>query len=251
MIDRSELHALADNELSESERQDLLRRMSDDASAQAELQSIQSMKSMLRCQEGPELDTAELWKRCQDRLTEIDKTKRVEGFVGKYAWGICGLFFLAIAMAGFFNRASGRSVRPDEVAGYVAGMSPISVPRNADQTQLEPALKEVVGEAFRNRPAKWLVTAIGRNATPGHRCSYVQLTDEFGDVAVVAMHDVAQVDGLWQYEPDPEFGATKFDGVNALFWKRREDGEICMVVGQRSYDELYSVVQSICPTQGP
>ncbi|MBC8063471.1 MAG: hypothetical protein H7Y17_01465, partial [Chlorobia bacterium] len=75
---------------------------------------------------------------------------------------------------------------------------------------------------------------------------YVQLSDEFGTVAVVALHDIEKVDGLWDYEGDPECKCSKVDGVNSMFWKR-SDNVICMVVGNRSYDELHTIIRAMCP----
>jgi hypothetical protein len=246
MIDRNDLHALADNELEPQQRAALLDQLKNDSQAEAEYQSILAMKAVLKTQmEQP--DTAELWSKCRGRLDELDKTRRVESFVGRYAWGICGFFIAAILLGGVFNRATGRSVQPNEVAGYVAGLSPVSVPRDQNQAELEPELRQVVGSAFEKRPAQMVVTAIGRSTLSGGRTSYVQLSDPFGTVAVVALHDVKLVEGLWDYEPNSNFKCAKVDGVNALFWNRREDGAICMVVGMRSYDELYGIVQAMCP----
>jgi hypothetical protein len=245
MIDRNDLHALADNELANEQRAALLAQLESDPQAQAEYRSILAMREALKSKlESPETEV--LWQKCRSRFDELDKTRRVESFVGRYAWGICGLFFVAILFGGVLNRAIGKRVQPNEVAGYVASLSPVSVPRTQNQAELDPALKQVVGETFIRRPNRMLVTAVGQNSTPGERTSYVQLADEFGKVAVVALHDVTKVDGLYAYESDPNYFCAKLDGLNALFWKR-EDGKICMVVGQRDYNELYGIVQAMCP----
>lgn len=245
MIDRSKLHSLADNELPEAEKAELLRALKSLPEFDAEYQSILGVKAALKSKlEYP--DTNSLWTECRSRLDEIDKVKRVESFVGRYAWGICGVFMVAILVGGVFNRSIGKRVLPDDVAGYVAGLSPISIPRGQSQAELEPALKQVVGAALAGRPAKMAISGIGQSNIPGTRTSYVQLSDEFGTVAVVALHDIEKVDGLWDYEPDSECKCSKVDGVNAMFWKR-SDNVICMVVGNRSYDELHTIIRAMCP----
>lgn len=244
MIEKSDLHALADGELSAEEKAQLFAKLESDPTAQAEYQQITSLKSALRSTaKTPECD--ELWKACQGRLDEIDKTKRVEAFVGKYAWGICGVFFMAIAIGGVINRSISRAVQPNDVAGYMAGISLSTPPRTQNQAELNPALKQIVGEAFTERPATMLVTAVGSNNEPGQRTQFVRLSDAFGSVAVVALIDVKQVDGLWDYEKSSDFKCAKIDGANAMFWTR-SDGIICMVIGQRSYDELHGIIQAMC-----
>ncbi len=82
MIDRNDLHALADNELSSEEQASLLRELESDANARVEYQNIVAMKTALK-QSSTSPECGELWNRCQARLNELDKTKRVESFVGR------------------------------------------------------------------------------------------------------------------------------------------------------------------------
>ncbi len=162
--------------------------------------------------------------------------------------GIFGAFLISIVGGGLFNSTKNGSVKPNEVAGYVASLSPMSVPKSKNQSELEPMLKQVVGETFAGRPNRMQVTGLGGNAVPGRRTSVVQLSDAFGSVAVIALLDVKTVDGLYVYEQDPSFHYTTIDGVNSLFWTRG-DGVICMVIGQREVSELYEIVQAMCPTK--
>lgn len=244
MIDPLELHALADGELSPEREKEVLAQLANEPRSAEELQSIQAMKSMLQSNmEKPECDA--LWERCQSRLEEIDRSKRVESFIGRYAWGICGVFFLAIVVGGVMNRVSPKSVRANDVAGFVAGLTPIPVSPSQSQQDLEPMIKQAIGDAFKAKPARMHVVSISRNDIPGQRAGSVQLADDFGIVTIMAMPDVQKVEGVWEYEDDNRFRCSKVDGMNALFWNER--GIICMVVGQRSYDELHTIVTSMQP----
>lgn len=247
MIDRQELHALADGELSPERQRELLAELAGDSDSAAELQAIQAVKATLQTKlENP--DDPELWSRCQGRLAEIEKTRRVEGFVSRYAWGLCGIFFLTIVVGGLMNRVGAKSVQANDVAGYVAGLTPVPISQSQNkQTELEPIVRQVIGEAFKAKPAQMRIVSIGRNDIPGQRVGCVQLGDAFGIVSVMAMPDVQHVDGVWSYEKDNRFFGGKVDGMNALFW--RENGMICMVVGQRSYDELHAIVTSMQPSK--
>jgi hypothetical protein len=243
MIDRNELHSLADDELSAERSAELLALMSENPHAQREFEAIRAVKQCLKANSTIE-DSPELWSRCQSRLDEIDKSRRIEGFVGRYAWGICGVFFIAIAMGGFFNRFLMKSVDTGQVAGYVAAMSPIPVSQSRNQGELDPVFKQILGESFNSRPPEIRVTAVGANNTPGNRLTFMQLDDGFGPVAVVALHDVQNVSGLYEYEQDSRFKYAQIDGVSALFWNR-SDGVICVAFGNRDYSEIYRIVTTI------
>jgi hypothetical protein len=243
VIQDESLHSLADNELTESEKAIVLKAIERDSELTARYQSILAVKAGLRSQAmAPECQ--ELWRDCRARLDEIDNARKVERFVGKYSWGICGVFFLAILVGGIITRSSVKQVGTNDVAGVVASMSPISVPQSRSQAELDPLLRQVIGETFKNRPTRMAVTAIGSNPVPGERAEFVQLSDEFGAVALVAFYDIREVVGLWDSDFDPAFKCGTFDGVNALFWQR-PDGVICMAAGQRSYAELYRIVQAM------
>jgi len=243
MIHDENLHSLADNELGDAERAQVLRAMEQDSKLAARYQSILAIKAGLRNQ-ATTPECQELWRDCRARLDEIDNARTVERFVGKYSWGICGVFFLAILIGGVLTRSSVKQVGANDVAGVVASMSPISVPQSKSQAELDPVLRQVIGETFKTRPTRMLVTAIGSNPVPGERAEFVQLSDEFGSVALVALYDIREVVGLWDSDFDPAFKCGTFDGVNALFWQR-SDGVICMAAGQRSYTELYRIVQAM------
>lgn len=243
MIHDESLHSLADNELGDPERVQVLQAIEQDSNLAARYQSILALKAGLRNQAtNPECQ--ELWRDCRARLDQIDNARKVERFVGKYSWGICGVFFLAILIGGVLTRSSVKQVGPSDVAGVVASMSPISVPQSKSQAELDPVLRQVIGETFKNRPTRMVVTAVGSNPVPGERAEFVQLSDEFGSVALVALYDIREVVGLWDSDFDPAFKCGTFDGVNALFWQR-PDGVICMAAGQRSYAELYRIVQAM------
>jgi hypothetical protein len=239
MIDRNDLHACADGELAEDKRTELLSTLESNPVAKAEYESICAMKQALKSSSN-DLECNELWQRCRGRLDEVDQTKKVESFIGRYAWGICGVFFLAIALGGVLNRSTVKSVRSADVAGYVAGWTPSRMPRNQNAEAMEPFVQEVMGKTSSSRSMR--LVAYGENQTPGRRSRILQFADAFGEISVVAFFDVQKVEGIWEYEPDPAFRYTKIEGVNALFWNR-EDGVICMILGNRSYKELHEIVQ--------
>ncbi len=102
MIDPLALHALADGEISMSEALRLTRDVEAEADVVAELRAIEFRKLLMK--EKVEERSDQAWRRC--RAADIDKARRVEGFVGRYAWALCSVFFLVIFTgASFVARA--------------------------------------------------------------------------------------------------------------------------------------------------
>jgi hypothetical protein len=239
MIDRTELHALADNELPPERSAELKSQLDRDPASLAELEAIHATKRCLRsC--ANDVDASTLWVECRDRLDEVDRTKRIESFVGRYAWGICGLFFVAIALGGFFNRSLPRSADSNQVAGYVANMAPISRPAFTDAGADDRMFRQVLGESF-NRPQQVRITDIGVSDEPGRRVSMFRCDDGYGPVVVLALHDIQQVTGLYEYEKDTRYKCGEVSGAPALFWNRA-DGVICVAFGNRAYGEIYRML---------
>ncbi|MBI3721272.1 MAG: hypothetical protein HY248_01860, partial [Fimbriimonas ginsengisoli] len=103
MIDPLKIHALADAELSKEDAEALAHEIAKCRRSTLELETIQGLKLIVNkhCQPVACDDT---WCKCRKRLDEIDRAQRVEGFVGRYAWGLCGTFLLAIVVGGLATR---------------------------------------------------------------------------------------------------------------------------------------------------
>src|SRR5690349_7885295 len=95
MTDPKQLHALADEELTPAEASVVRESLKHDPQAAAEYSAILNLKDIVRSNALQHSDE-EVWKACVRRLDGIDKTRRVEGFVGRYAWALCGAMFLFI-----------------------------------------------------------------------------------------------------------------------------------------------------------
>ena len=242
MIDRTELHAFADDELSASRKAELATQLETETFARRELDSIYSLKRCLgSCAQN--LEAPELWKDCCERLDEMDRAKRIENFVGKYAWGICGVFFVAIAMGGFFNRFTSRTVDSKQVAGYVATMSPLPTSQPKTDNEFDRMFRQVLGESF-NLSGGVTVVDSRESREPGNRIRLVKLDDGYGPVAVLALLDVQHVSGLYDYEQDPSYKYGQVGSANALFWNR-SDGVICMALSNRAYSEIYEMLKTL------
>lgn len=107
MSNMHDLHALADGQLNETEKAQVLERLKSCPVSQAEYQSILQVKDVLAGQ-CTEVANEEGWKACRARLDELDRAKKVNGFVGKYAWGLAASVGLVLVSAHITNRLTGK-----------------------------------------------------------------------------------------------------------------------------------------------
>src|SRR5688572_10010513 len=103
MSDWLEIHGFADEQMSDAEKASARQRVASDPACARELQAIQAVKDVLQTRRDA-ITSDETWANCQRRLDELDKAHRIEGFVGRYAWGLCGLFLALIIGVGVLNR---------------------------------------------------------------------------------------------------------------------------------------------------
>ena len=85
MIDRLDIHAYADRELAPEEMARLEKEIAASPDATRELDAIHGLKNCLQTKV-EQADCARLWTGCIGRLNELDKVKKAEYFVGKWAF---------------------------------------------------------------------------------------------------------------------------------------------------------------------
>src|SRR5438045_8964116 len=89
---------------------------------------------------------------CCKRLDEIDRTKRVEGFVGRYAWAICSIFICLIFGAAWLNRMGGGGLNASDVAKAASTLAPISAPRSQNSDAKRQWLQQNLERAMPVQP---------------------------------------------------------------------------------------------------
>jgi anti-sigma factor RsiW len=240
MIDLLKIHALADGELSGAEQLEAEALVEYSAEARAEYEAVRSQKEML-AEKAPRQESAEVWTRCVDRLGEIDKTKSIEGFVGRYAWGLCALFFAAIVGAGFFNRAdAGGTVTTAEVAGFASGMSPVRSSQPVTASEIERMLGPAPPISL--EPERLRIVQVAQRQIEGRQVLRVTFEDAFGYLALMIVPGVRSIEGADKVE-GTAYGAGSVDSVPCLVWTRGEFG--LMLIGDRRLEELQSVADRL------
>ena len=110
MIDTELLHALADDELSADDRRKVEADLAQDPEAAKVLSSILAVKQAIASHVKP-VECEDEWQRCRKRLDEMDKARRTEAFVGRYAWVMCtGLF--AFIVGAILERTADTATEP-------------------------------------------------------------------------------------------------------------------------------------------
>lgn len=127
MSDWLQIHGLVDGELCPEEKAIAEERLKTCVKSQAEYEAVQALKETLRSKCSVE-DESEVWSKCKARLDEIDRVKRVEGFVGRYAWVLCCLFFFTILVGSSVSRTKGPRIYSGDVVRASSGFTPLPQP---------------------------------------------------------------------------------------------------------------------------
>ena len=235
MIDRLDIHAFADHELAPERLAQLESEINASPEAQRELEAIRGLKSCLKSKaQTPECGT--VWKGCAERLNELDRVKKAESFVGKYAWGLCALLFVVIIGGGVLNRLQGGNVGMGQVASDISSMVPMqgtsSQPEQLNSLIHNPA---IVIDPNRVRIVQPIVDRLSGRVTG------VQLRDSIGLANLIIIPDVGGVDG-GQSIGDGMF-AGQINGHNCVICPR--SGSAVLLMGDRDTSQLHDFALSI------
>lgn len=242
MIDPLKIHALADGELSPEETSALNEEIACCEKSCAELNAIRNLKSALsrtqpvRCE-----DT---WQGCVKRLNEIDKARRIEFAVGRYAWGLCGVIVIAIALGGYLTRiGSSGVVRSGDVRRMVSSLVPFSSFKGGDSPE---AARRWLSQNVKDAPVpadrlQLVNGVIGYTPDGQHQVARLTLRDSNGQMTLIMIGAIQQVDGL-----EPAMGQFKqgmMEDMHCVCWTDR--GWALMLVGDRSTEDLQQVASAI------
>jgi anti-sigma factor RsiW len=242
MIDPLELHAYADGELERESEERIRRQLQSDPDSSAEVSSIQSLKGVVARLEAVECRRE--WKACVGRLDELDKIRRTESFVGRYAWALCGVIFLFILAGGITTRlAPSTSMASSDLARAVASLGPTSRPSSQQPAEVRQWLDRLVGRASDLISPEGLVV-LGANSgeVDGYRVSQIELRDNAGDLALVVINADMTL-GDMPSTTDARFRAGQLQGVNCLAWN--DGGYTLVLAANRPYDQLAEAAKNI------
>lgn len=244
MIGLEDLHALADNEVSADERAHIEAALRQDAKLQAEYESILDVKRALSTHIEPQ-SCMRTWAACTDRLKELDQKKKVETFVGKYAWSMCASIFLLIVGAGLYTRQSGGStVATSDVAKLMSGLTPFSQPVNDRQEDMASWVKDVSNGANIQDSNSIRITRYAKGLDEfGRPATAFALADARGSMSLVIVKGARSVGGAEPMVDGSNYYSARIGERNCIMWTDQDFG--FTLVGVRSHEELLEAAKLI------
>jgi len=237
------INALVDDQLSAEEKAEVTRLVAEDPAAQAEYQWALYVKDTLAAKCAPVADD-DSWREAVARLDAIDRTKRTETFVGRYAWAMCALFLVAIMSAAWVNRTSGsRQLSNEQVAGLFGSFAP-AMERSTVQNQApQDVVKQCVPDApVVVIPGNFRLEAAERTTGNGHDAARLLLQDEGGRLALVIIKDATGVEAI-ETPAGTEFQTGTLNGTPCVMWQ--SNGSTILLMGPRSQEELLRIAQTM------
>lgn len=238
MIDPIKLHAYADGQLDPQEAAEVKAKLAHCTRSSAELNAILGVKKTLQALDA--VTCEKTWMACQARVIELEKSQRIEGFVGKYAWGICGAFLAMIVVGGTISRSANAGVRTSDLPGLASGLSPFAGPATKEPGVVQRWLSDVAPEAnAANGRMEILGGAMGQ--IDGHPVTRLNLRDEQGSLTLFVIRGVDHIDGV-QIADSGDHGFGLLSDMRCVTW---QNGSATMLlVGDRPFENLWSTVAS-------
>jgi anti-sigma factor RsiW len=243
MIDPIELHAFADGELSSAREAVLRKQLAESPQAQAELQSILALKKALR-EKCIATECRLEWAGCVGRLNELDRARRAERFVGRYAWALCGVFLITILAGGLTSRNDGpESVSMSDISRIATTLAPSRTPPVQDEAR-ERWLDDLLGQARKSvDPNRVRILGYSGGQLDGRPVNVFSLQDGHGKFALLVLPGVYNLEGTQELPQDQAFKLGHLQGLNCVVWT---DGRNTLsVVGKRTHEDLIQVATGL------
>jgi hypothetical protein len=246
MIDPIKLHSLVDGEMSPDEAKELREAIAADPQAGIELSAIHNIKDCVR--DRALVYTCETtWSASVKRLGELDRARRVEGFVSRYAWGLSGAFILFIAVAGVMNR----KVHGDQIGASDLTMISRLVP-SVHSTQptgpsgydqwLDSLLHQAKVSLDPHAPHAIAILGYSVGDLDGHRVVRVSLRDAQGPLALWVIQGTVRAEDM-DYSSYPGYVVGSINQSNCVI--RCSGNQSVVLTANRSFDQLVEIVSHI------
>jgi hypothetical protein len=246
-IDAETLHAFIDGELTAPEQEATMTAIQEHPTAALDLASFSALKAATAKLPSPQLPDG-AWKTCVRRLDEIDRTRRTESFVGKYAWGMCGAFLLLIVGAGGLNRLHPQSFDSNEMGHITSSLIPTAT--SSDTANVGKWLQGQVGSAPVPHLDRLTVIRAEVGVVDDHRVARVLLQDSTGVMTLIIVNGSQALDDL-QPLANTNFHVLPLSNGSCLAWNA--SGYTLSLSGQRDPNSLARVATEIGnpPIQSP
>lgn len=244
MINPLDLHGLADEQLSPEEAARVREALKSDPTAVVEFNSILNLKDFVK-ERAACYKSEETWVVCVGRLNELDRARRVEGFVHRYAWGVCAVLFLFVLTGRMMVRGvQGQTVQSADLFHGTSGLIPHQMPVSADAAARDRWLDEVLGQAKQAIDTNRVAVVGGASGIwNGLKVSQLELVDNGGRLKLVIVPGLVNWQDTALMPGQPPVYAGVINGTNCVAWNSH--GNSLLLVAQRPYDDLQSVAARI------
>lgn len=240
--DALDIHAYADGQLDSSLKPEVGARLESDPQARAEYESVVTIKRLLteKCVPAP---NDELWKACRKRLDEIDKTRKVEGFVSRYAWGLCALLFVGIIGGGMLYRRNGQAtLYTGDVPSLASALAPISLPQSQEPNEVRQYIREKTGGApIEFSSGALQLISVMQGEREGRKLSMFNFADREGTLSLLVVPGTVHVDGLNLTE-EGRYCHGVIGTMYCVSWV--DDGFALLLIGKRDTNALQRIASN-------
>jgi len=242
-MDLKTIHAYADGELSGAEAQMVREWIANDERARAEYDAILNLKAFVRTHAAT-YTSEETWRLCMGRLAEIDRSKRAENFVNRYAWALCAFVFGCILVAGAIQRnPSNRPVDTAQMAQMFASVN-ASDAQQRNVAALDAWIDRRFAEANESsRPDRLEMTQPMEAEFDGKPVLMTTLRDGKGFANLMVCQGVESISGLTPIDSEGHYQGGYLGSNGLVAW--RVNGACLILTGDRSPSELVDLAKRL------
>ena len=241
MIDQLDVHAFADRELAPEDMSRVEKEIAASPESTRELEAIRGLKTCLQTKMSPP-ECADAWKDCRVRLNELERVKKAEYFVGRYAWALCSVLFVVILGGGMLARLHGSSMPMGQVVSELGSMTPLQTPNLSHPEALRSFLLDQTGQSSTISSIPAQVVDVAYAIQPdGGRIVRIRLRDTEGIVALLYIPEATGVEGFQSIGDGMLAG--QINRLNCVI--RPEKGGMVMLIGNRDTSELRNFALSL------
>ena len=245
MIDQQDLHAFVDGELSPEQAAAIKSSLEASPEDAREVEAIRSLKSLVGKKATPPVGN-HAWNACVRRLDELDKTRRAERIVGKYAPALCAGLFVVIVVAGQFGHHSDRGITSPDLARMVGPLSPVNPPKPLGFNK-EAWLEGQIRDSMRSTPKYLTVRGESSGELAGVPMRAFMARDPKGDLMIYVVRQPIALDGMTPMADHANLRVGLLDGVNCVV--RTEGKTTIFIAADRTFEDLAAVAVQVAIRQ--
>ncbi len=243
MTDYTILHALADGELSGPDKATAEELLRTDPIANAEFQATVAIKKTIASKNQIHVDPKS-WQAAVGRISELDKRKKAEGFVGKYAWGMCTIIFALILSTGLMRHFKGSPVGTGDIAQYAAALQPFSRDVKNTGQDMRSWIRDVsYGAPIQIDPGFMTVHRYAQRIEENRSTTFLLCSDSIGPMTLIVVKGANGISGAEQMAKQGNYLIGQIGNSNCICWS--DSGFVITLFGNRPYEALAKVAEGI------